>query len=153
MFLVTRSFYTTKILFMKSLAIVFVASIYLTSCGESSSKTDAAATSEQKTEEQSLPVSSKEYYKKYQENEVAADNLYKGKKLAITGTVESVSKDIADDVYVSLAGDGEISLGVQCHLSDAGKAASVKKGSSITIVGTGEGMILGIPQVKDCAIQ
>jgi len=139
---------------MKSLAILFAAaSICLTSCGNSSKPDSAAGSTEEKTAESATQVSAKEYSKKYQENEVAADNLYKGKKIAISGIVESINKDMADDAYISLTGDGEISMGVQCHLTDAQKAATVKKGSEITIVGTGDGMIIGIPQVKECVIQ
>lgn len=143
-----------KFKLMKLLVLFFAASVFLTGCGNPSEKSDSsAATTEQKAEEHVITVSAKEYYKKYQENEVAADNLYKGKKISIVGNVESINKDFADDAYISLAGDGEISMGVQCHLTDAKKAATVKKESEITIVGTGDGMTMGIPQVKDCVIQ
>ncbi|MBS1662787.1 MAG: hypothetical protein JST68_17210 [Bacteroidetes bacterium] len=139
---------------MKLLAILMIASasVCFAGCGESSTKSESS-TEKKSDEDAAMAVSAKEYYKKYQENEVAADNVYKGKKLAITGTVESINKDIADDAYISLVGDGELSMGVQCHLQDAQKAATVKKGTQITIIGTGDGMLIGFPQLKDGVIQ
>jgi len=120
------------------------------SCGDTSAKSDSQSTA---SASQAIQVTATEYDKKYHDNEVAADNVYKDKKVAITGTVESINKDMLDDVYIQLTGGGEISMGVQCHLTDAQKAATIKKGSEITIVGTGGGMMATIPQVKDGVIQ
>jgi hypothetical protein len=142
---------------MKRIILVIAPCIFLVSCGGTATSTGAPAATEQKAEEKSedtpVSVTSAEYYKKYQENEVAADNLYKGRKILITGQIESINKDVTDDVYVSLSGEGEISFDVQCHLSEPGKAAELKKGQKITILGTGEGMVIGFPQLKDCSIQ
>ena len=145
---------------MKRIILAISSYVFLVSCGGSNAtnnETPASGTTEQKpaekTDDKPISVTSAEYYKKYQENEVAADNLYKGKKILITGKVESINKDVADDVYVNLSGDGEISFDVQCYLSEPGKAAELKKGQTITILGTGEGMVIGFPQLKDCTLQ
>lgn len=102
-------------------------------------------------EEKAISVSAIQFYKAYEENEVAADNKYKGKKIEITGKVESINKDIADDVYVVLSG-GEF-MGVSCHLQEAGKAAELKKGQKITLVGVGGTMIMGVPNIEGCEIK
>jgi len=140
---------------MKRTILAIASCVFLVSCGGvgTNTGTPAPGATEQKVEDKPISVTSSEYYKKYQENEVAADNLYKGKKILITGKIESINKDVTDDVYVSLSGEGEISFDVQCHLSEPGKAAELKKGQKITILGTGEGMVIGFPQVKDCSIQ
>jgi len=144
---------------MKRIILAIAPCIFLASCGGTGSNTgtpDPAATeqkAEVKAEDQPIAVTSAAYYKKYQENEVAADNLYKGKKILITGKIESINKDIGDDVYVSLSANDEMLSDVQCHLSEPGKAAELKKGQTVTIMGTGEGMIISIPQLKDCSIQ
>ena len=104
------------------------------------------------TEELPIKVTAIKLYNDYEANEVAADNMYKGKRLEVTGTVESINKDIADDVYISLTA-GEILSNIQCHLSDPGKAAELKKGQRITVTGTGDMMIIGIPQLRDCELK
>jgi hypothetical protein len=137
---------------MKLLTILLAAatSICFSSCGDTAAKSDTQSAA---SAAQAIQVTATEYDKKYHDNEVAADNIYKDKKVAITGVVESINKDILDDVYIQLTGGEEISMGVQCHLTDAQKAATVKKGSEITIVGTGGGMMATIPQLKDGVIQ
>jgi hypothetical protein len=126
------------------------ASFCFVSCGDTAARSDTQSTG---SAGPAIQVTATEYDKKYHDNEVAADNIFKDKKVAITGTVESINKDLLDDVYIQLTGGEEISMGVQCHLTDAQKAAAVKKGSEITIVGTGGGMMATIPQVKDGVIQ
>jgi hypothetical protein len=137
---------------MKLLAILLITitSICFTSCSDTAARSDAQSTASSAA---TIQVTAAEYDKKYHDNEVAADDLYKDKKVSITGTVESINKDLLDDVYIQLTGVGEVSMGVQCHLTDAQKAAAVKKGSEITIVGTGGGMMATIPQLKDGIIQ
>ena len=137
---------------MKVLAILLATavSICFSSCGDSAARPETQSTA---SDAKAIQVTAAEYDKKYHDNEVAADNIYKDKKVAITGTVESINKDLLDDVYIQLTGGEEVSMGVQCHLTDAQKAAAVKKGSEITIVGTGGGMMATIPQLKDGVIQ
>jgi hypothetical protein len=139
---------------MKLFAILLAtaASFCFSGCGDSAANSDAQSSAE-RSGGQAIQVTSTEYDKKYHDNEVAADNIYKDKKVAITGTVESINKDLLDDVYIQLKGDGDVTMGVQCHLTDAQKAAAVKKGSEVTIVGTGGGMMATIPQLKDGVIQ
>lgn len=100
-----------------------------------------------------LPVTSAAYFNNYQANEVAADEMYKSRNLEVTGTVESINKDFADDIYISLvAGEYET---VKCDLSSDNtiSPASLKKGQRITLKGRGAGMIIGIPIIENCIIQ
>ena len=52
-----------------------------------------------------LSVNSKTLYKDYSNNEIAADDKYKGKIIQVTGTIRDIGNDIMDDAYVTLIGD------------------------------------------------
>ncbi len=88
----------------------------------------------------------------YLRNEVAADNLYKGHLLAVHGMVTSINKDIFDKIYVSLATPNEF-MNVQAHLAagSESQAAALQRGETITVVCTGNGMVLGSPMLRDCS--
>lgn len=100
-----------------------------------------------------ISISSRDLYKAYDDNAVAADLKYKGKLLKVTGKVESIDTDIMDEIYVSLEGDGYFGT-VTCYFSDAhaSAAAGLSKGSTITIQGTCDGHFIG-PNLKDCSIE
>ena len=100
-----------------------------------------------------ITVNAVKFYNDYTANEVAADEIYKGKKLQITGKVESINKDFTDDIYINLQA-GEYQY-VRCDISKDNKkqAASLSKGQTITIMGEGATMVVGIPMVTDCTIQ
>lgn len=101
-----------------------------------------------------LEVSAEKLYSVYQNNEVAADQIYKGKLLAVSGVVRSINKDILDDPYLELAASDEFD-GVQAHLkvSEESKAATLSKGDSIIVLCTGSGMIMDSPMLTGCVIQ
>jgi hypothetical protein len=89
----------------------------------------------------------------YQANEVAADNKYKGRLLAVSGTVQSISKDFADDTYLAIATSNEF-MPIHANLQQryVAQAAALQKGQQITVVCKGNGMMIGSPMLKDCAI-
>jgi phage FluMu protein Com len=89
-------------------------------------------------------VSAESLYTAYENNEVAADELYKGKVLLVSGQVVKIGKTIFGTAYVQLAGEGEwwrdtyIGSGITCYFQ-AGQESSLtsltKGGSCISIVG------------------
>lgn len=95
-------------------------------------------------------VTSSELYKAYKANEVSADEKYKGQKLAITGTIESIGKDIMDNPYISFKEDYLQS--VTCYFSEENNKiiAQLNKGQEITIIGECRGLILTNIVIKDC---
>jgi hypothetical protein len=101
-----------------------------------------------------LQVTAGQLYGEYHRNEVAADQTYKDKMLAVSGIVESINKDFVDDAYLVLETANEFE-GVQAHLksSETSKAARMSKGELITVLCSGNGMIIGTPMLKDCVIQ
>ena len=86
----------------------------------------------------------------YTANEVAADDKYKGKELTVSGTVESIGKDITDTSYVTLAASGDI-FGVQCMFDDQykGQLAKLQKGQRVQLHGTCKGKTLNVI-LADC---
>ena len=96
-------------------------------------------------------MSSVELYNAYQENEVAADQKYKGKKILLTGEVSSIDKDAFDNAIV-IFGDGSV-LGLRCEMKDENSAAKVKKGYQYSVIGECSGMILGSVGLDNCRLQ
>ncbi len=96
-------------------------------------------------------VTASQLYASYDGNEVAADEKYKGKKLAVTGIVGNISKGIFDEAIVSL----EIGFlqNINCDFGDNTKAVSrLSKGDRITIIGKCEGFILSQVILGDCEV-
>ena len=123
--------------------------------GKDSQKQDSSATASTPASSpvEDMPkISAVELSKAYGANEVSADQSYKGKKIEITGTVESISKDALDNIYVILKGKDEFSE-VQVYVSDANKAAQLKKNQVLTVDGECDGMILNSPIIRSGVIK
>jgi TonB family protein len=103
---------------------------------------------------QSIPVSALKLYTDYHQNEVAADNVYKGTRLAVQGQVREIRKDFLDNIVVELATFNEFE-NVDANLNSevASIAAQLQIGEIVTVTCTGAGMVVGSPILKDCSIQ
>ncbi len=99
-----------------------------------------------------IDVSAKDYFKDYSEKEISADEKYKDKPLRVTGIVKSIDKGLGDDSFVLFAVDEDGISDVRCSLQDKSIGMDLKKGQKITFDGTGDGMLIGDPQLKDCVI-
>lgn len=101
-----------------------------------------------------IEIAAADLFAAYNENEVAADSKYEGKKLKITGTINNIGTDILDNVYITLD-TGEVLYSVQCYFKDGdeeAKVADLKKGDTVTLIGVCEGMSLNVI-MKRCEIQ
>jgi hypothetical protein len=88
----------------------------------------------------------------YESNEVQADRKYKGRMLAVRGTVEKVGKSpFGDQPYVELAGSSL--FGVSCEFSqkDEEQIVNLAPGDSVTIAGNCIGKF-GSVNMKKCWI-
>jgi hypothetical protein len=137
--------------------ILVIFGMILHSSGNNHASNPAASTPEAPTVAAAPPlkVSAPKLYRDYQRNEVSADTMYRAKTLAVTGRVSSISKDFTDGVYLTLDnGENEFS-GVHADLqkSETDKASVLSKGTVVTVVCEGGGMIIGTPNLKDCLIQ
>ena len=101
-----------------------------------------------------IVVSATKLYRDYERNEISADAEYKGKKLLINGTVESIDKDFLDQPYLSLSTQNMF-LGLRARLrqGEAAKAANLSKGDKVALLCVGKGMVIGSPTANDCIIR
>lgn len=118
----------------------------------------AAATAAQANEEPKaepiIQATPSELVKAYEENTVAADELYKGKQIKVTGKVADISTDMLDNPYITMQGGNQF-MPPQFSFDKEHKAdlAKLKKGKSITVICTGGGDIAKTPMLKDCKLQ
>lgn len=96
-----------------------------------------------------LAVAAADLVSAYRANEVSADTKFKGKTLAVSGTVSSISKDMLDSVVITLAAEGSFS-GVNAYGIPPDYAGKLEKGSAVTFKCQGDGMIVGTPILRQC---
>ena len=102
-----------------------------------------------------IEVTATELIAAYDENEVAADNKYKGQILTVTGVVGSIGKDIVDDAYVTLKDESSdySFTSVQCYFADDNldDIAGLKEGDRVVIVGECSGGTMNV-LLKKCDV-
>ncbi len=137
--------------------LVLICSIVAMSIGISdspSSSTNSYQGSQPTTASEPAPivVTATKLMADYNANEVAADAQYKGRIVDVSGTINSIGKDILDTPYVALTTNEYYSV-VQCMFSksDQAQLASLAKDTKITLRGRVSGK-LGNIIVRDCSI-
>lgn len=101
-----------------------------------------------------VDVAATELFDAYHENEVAADDRFKSKKLRVTGTVASIDKDFVDNVVVRLQTANQFqSVMATVRGAEKPAAAKLKKGQRVTIICRGRGMVIGSPSLGDCTFE
>jgi hypothetical protein len=137
-----------------SLAILALAACVPPS-GQSAADDKPAAKAEAEApaqEEPAIAVTSKELAKAYEENEIAADQQYKGKRLAVTGTVTGIDSDLMNKPVVHLNTANEfMSAGASGLPIEV--AATLKKGQKVTLLCIGNGEVMTMPQLDECTLQ
>lgn len=88
----------------------------------------------------------------YNENEVAADNVFRGRAIEISGTIESIDKDAFDNVIVHLAGGAYQSVYARLQKTERLAAAKLSPGDGQTMICRGEGKVMGAPVLVECAL-
>lgn len=112
----------------------------------------AAAPAEPKAEEPAIAVTSLELAAAYEENEIAADQKYKGKRLEVTGTITGIDSDLMDKPVVQLETKNPfMSAGASGLPVEV--AATLKKGQKITLICTGNGEVMTMPQLNECVVK
>lgn len=92
----------------------------------------------------------------YQNNELGADQQYKGKLVKISGVMDSVSEVLGIKSLVIGTGEQFSFNGVSCPLKEDAeiqKAAGLSKGANVTVIGTVTGFDQINVDLKDCTIQ
>jgi hypothetical protein len=99
-----------------------------------------------------MTVSATQLILEYKDNEVAADQRYKGKRLRTNGIVSDIKKDIVDDIYVTLGSGAEFEIPeLMAYFPDSleNKAAGLRKGQELTVECDCEGLMINIV-MKEC---
>lgn len=143
------------------IACLFGGCLTLGAIGASKSKTDAvagspaaAARDRSRPAEPTVPevqLSAAQLFADYHDNEVAADERYKGRALLVNGIVSSVDKDFTDGIIVRLGTSNQF-IPVDARLDSSQKsiAARLSKGASVRLLCKGGGLVVGRPQLGSC---
>jgi hypothetical protein len=90
----------------------------------------------------------------YEDNEIGADNKYKGRYIQTTGIIDSVKKDLMGSLYVTLGTGSQFEFPkIQAFFdkSERNNLALLRKGSSLTVTCQVEGLMMNV-LVKKCQI-
>lgn len=100
-----------------------------------------------------LKVTAQQLYDDYNNNELAADERYKGKTLLVSGVIDSVNNSFGDRPYLTLE-SGSMFRGVRARLDPAetDKAVQLQKGQTVQIKCIGESLSFGSPTLSQCKI-
>lgn len=104
-------------------------------------------------EQPAFKVSAQELYRQYDANEVATDAQIGAARIEVTGVIDSIDKDFADDVVVHLeTGDRFGRAGMALAKSEKDKAISLVKGQTVVIICDHMKRILVSPQGSSCTL-
>lgn len=136
------------------LSIATVVTFFILAIASSNDKKTEKEVAEKEASQPAIEVTAKQLFADYEANEIAADQKYKDKVVIVTGTVNDISKDIADDIYVTVKGD-EMMGDIQCYFSKdhTNDAAQLKKEQKISIKGNCEGKSMLNVLLRGCTVQ
>lgn len=97
-----------------------------------------------------LKTNARAYEAAYDNNEIAADNEYKGKKILVSGTVLRIEKDFTGSGNVWLRGSGLMGIHAQLSKRGTAEAASFSTGQQVKLVCNGAGRLLTIATLDSC---
>lgn|GEM_PF-1619068 len=121
---------------------------------EKEAKAAALAAEESELRASSVVVSNARLFDDYQSNEVAADAMYKGKKLLVTGTVASIDKGPFGGLILRLATSNPfMSTMADMERSEQSQMAQLQKGERVRVLCKGRGTVLGSPSLDDCVFK
>lgn len=100
-----------------------------------------------------VEVTAQQLWQAFDANEVAAMRSYGDRRLRVTGTVDSVTLDFADDPVVMLA-TGQMFRNVHAGFDKENGAATaaLAKGQSVTVECESVSEVAGTPMLRDCLI-
>lgn len=122
----------------------------------------ALSGSDGKTKSETISESAPEYayanvdrlWTAYDDNEVKADQLFKGKRVVVTGTVSDISTGLfGNDAIVHLRSDDRRHR-ASATMKDSAKdaVANFSKGQQVRLVCLGRGKTLGDPHLSECIV-
>lgn len=103
-----------------------------------------------------IEITASDIYAAYQENEIAADQKFKGKLVKITGIASTInSADVLTSANILLKTDNSLLGCVQCNFNseNAPDLANIQKGQAVTIIGTCNGLSFYNVLISACVLQ
>ena len=101
-----------------------------------------------------IVVSAREIASDYDDNEVAADQKYKGKILEVSGIVASIDSSVGDQAIMQLAGKKEIPFITALGNNDFNQyAKTLKEGQNVVLICEGDGaygVFFDFPSLNNC---
>lgn len=127
----------------------------LSACSEGPANGAAPASAAAQKEEPVVEATPAQLVKAYEENTLAADELYKDKKVKITGKVGDINTDMMGYPYITMqAGPNQFMLPqFSFDKEQSTSLAKLKKGSQVTVICTGSGDIAKTPMFTKCELQ
>lgn len=119
---------------------------------DDSAPADGITAEEQAASDAALPeVAASQLIAAFESNEIAALRAYGDMRMKVTGQVLGVQADMSDNPLISIGGPEDF-LGANAALDGehADFAATLSKGSPITLVCDGVTEVIGMPQLKNC---
>ena len=102
-----------------------------------------------------MAVDAKEIVGAYENNELKADSVYKGKLVRVAGVADDVKKDIWGSPYITVGSGKRFEVRhVQCTFArdaDTSEVMNVSKGDSVTIEGKVKGLMMNV-LLEECRI-
>ncbi|MBK9263074.1 MAG: hypothetical protein IPM54_25130 [Polyangiaceae bacterium] len=102
-----------------------------------------------------IQVEAKDLYEVYRTNEVRADSLYKGKRVAVRGIAGDVQKTVFDDVYIEVRSGVGLDLNsLWCYAKSGQEKAfgEVRAGYPVRLSARIDGLTLGHIMGRDCVV-
>jgi len=88
----------------------------------------------------------------YERNEVAGDNLYRGKRLLLIGKLASIDRSIGENYFLHLHGGSNPFMPPRAMMADGYKEwlSTLEKGERVGLSCIGDGMLIGSVSLKEC---
>jgi hypothetical protein len=135
--------------------IVVLILFMLLGSGSSNKNTNNVQQSQNNTvqEEQYIKITASELLSEYKANQVAADDKYKNKIIEVSGTINSIGKDILDTPYVTIGGSSDVFTNIQCMFAkdDQSQLINLQKDTKITLKGKVSGYMMNL-LLNNCSI-
>jgi hypothetical protein len=102
-----------------------------------------------------IPITAAELIEAYSMEGPDGAGKYKGKTLAVTGTVSRTGKDYLNKLYVNLKSETNPIIEVHCTYNEDQAAAmsALKVGQQVTIRGVCDGRLSALVNLKDSVLQ
>ena len=119
----------------------------------SSNRESVSTSNSQTTQKKIYTTTARDLFDAYDENEVATDAELKNKVIRVSGTLQSIDKDFTNKVVLRLETSNPfLPASMELSSGQESRAASLRKGSAVTIECGSIMRLVGTPYGKRCAL-